>query len=85
MADKKNDKKSNGLSMPVAGMLILGVLGALVSGASFEVIKFYPTPVAVTPYFGFDVGAIWGAVVGVICGGILGYLVDDNNFSDTKY
>lgn len=84
MADKK-EKKSNGFSMPVAGMLILGVLGALVSGLSFEVIKVYPTPVAVTPYFGFEAGAIWGAVVGVICGGILGYLVDDNNFTDTTY
>jgi len=84
MADKK-DKKSNGLSMPIAGMVILGGLGALVSGASFEVIKYYPTPVAVTPYFGFEAGAVWGLIVGMICGGIIGYLVDDNNFSDTTY
>jgi len=84
MADKK-DSKSNGLSMPIAGMVILGGLGALVSGASFEVIKYYPTPVAVAPYFGFDVGAVWGLIVGVIAGGILGYLVDDKNFTDSTY
>ncbi|HEY9871183.1 MAG TPA: hypothetical protein V6D08_18610 [Candidatus Obscuribacterales bacterium] len=84
MAENK-EKKSNGLSMPLVGMLILGGLGAIVSAASFEVIKHYPEPVSVVPYFGPDIGFIWGAVVGVIVGGIIGYLVDDNHFEETKY
>ena len=80
---KSFDKKqahSEGLSMPIAAAMLMALLGALVVGASFVVIKFCPLPVSVAPVMGFGGGACWGAVVGAISGLVLGFLTDEKHF-----
>ena len=80
------EKKSNSkLSMPIIGMLIMGIFGAIVVAASFKIVYYWPLPVGTAPYFGAKVGFIWGLVVGAISGLAIGYLVDDSHFSDTTY
>lgn len=79
MAKNKNGETSP--SLPLAGMLIMGILGAVVVGASFDVIKFWPQPQSVEPYFGFGTGAWWGLIVGAVAGLVIGWLTDDNHFS----
>lgn len=76
----RDNNNENGLSLPTGAMIIVGVVSALVVGFSFEVIKVWPLPVSVEPYFGFDVGWVWGAAVGGLFGFILGYLTDDRHF-----
>lgn len=82
MAGKQVDK---GMGLPTAGMLLLGILGAIVSGASFEVIKYWPQPQSVAPVFGFWEGFAWGGTVGGLAGLFIGFLTDDQHFSDSKY
>ena len=77
---KKSDK--NCCSLPVAAMFFMAVVSALIVGASFEVIKYWPVPVSVVPYFGFKGGAMWGLVAGGLAGLILGFLTDDSHFED---
>jgi len=79
------DKKTNNVNMPIVGMLILGILGAVIVSASCAVISHWPLPVSVVPYFGGAQGFWWGAVVGAITGLIIGYLVDEKHFTDTTY
>ncbi len=77
-------KQDNGIGLPTAGMLLLGFLGAIISGASFEVIKYWPQPQSVAPVFGFWDGFAWGGVVGGISGLVIGFLTDESHFPDTK-
>ncbi|MBK9143810.1 MAG: hypothetical protein IPM23_15005 [Candidatus Melainabacteria bacterium] len=79
----KKEQQDSGLSFPVTAMMVLAVLGAVVSGASFEIIKHWPLPVSVDPYFGFAGGAVWGAIVGAISGLALGFLTDERHFGDS--
>jgi len=64
MASKNGN--SGGMSFPVAAMLVCAVASALVVGFSFEVIKFWPQPASVEPYFNGWTGAVWGAAVGAV-------------------
>lgn len=83
MTPKKVEKK-DGPNLPLTASFWMAIMGAIVVGASFEVIKVYPLPVSVDPYFGGWTGAAWGAVVGAICGLVLGYLTDDNYFQNDQ-
>lgn len=81
-------EKSSGMPLPILAMLVFAVAGAILVGASFQVIIYWPQPVAVAPYFEdslFPTGAAWGFIVGGLVGWILGWLVDESHFSDTKY
>ncbi len=80
MAAKENTQKENGLTLPIWAMFLMAGLGAIVVGASFEVIKFYPQPQSVEPYLNFGGGAIWGAIIGAISGLVIGFLTDDSRF-----
>ncbi len=80
MAANENTQKENGFSFPIWAMFLMAGLGAIVVGASFEVIKFYPQPQSVEPYLNFGGGAIWGAIIGAISGLVIGFLTDDSNF-----
>lgn len=71
-----------GSSFPVAAMVVVAIIAAVVSGASFEVIKHWPLPVSVAPVFGFKIGALWGLVVGAVSGLVLGFCTDDVHFAD---
>lgn len=77
----KNKDASSGLSLPMAGMFLMAIAGALVAGGSFEVIKVYPLPQSVDPYFGFAGGATWGLIAGAVVGLVIGFLSDDSHFS----
>lgn len=81
---KQKETKSHGLTLPIAAMLVMSVLGALVVSGSFEVIKYWPLPQSVEPYYDWVAGLVWGAVGGGLFGFILGYLTDDNHFASTK-
>jgi hypothetical protein len=48
------------------------------------VIRVWPQPASVAPYFGGRIGLIWGLVVGALFGLILGYLVDDAHFAEIE-
>ncbi len=69
-----------GIDKATAAMVIFAILGAIVVGGQFEVIKVWPRPISVEPYFGWSVASIWGLVVGGVCGYILGFLTDDRHF-----
>ncbi len=79
MTPKKVEKKS-GANLPLSASAIMAAAGALIVGFSFEVIKYYPLPASVAPYFDGWTGAAWGAVVGAISGLVLGYLTNDDYF-----
>jgi uncharacterized membrane protein len=74
----------SGSSFPVAAMIVIALVAAVVSGASFWIIKYWPLPASVAPYFGFKIGAIWGLVVGAVSGLVLGFCTDDNNFDNAN-
>ena len=75
------EKMNQGLGLPSLAALMMAIVCALVVGASFVVIKYWPLPASVAPYMGFTSGCWWGAVVGGITGLVLGFLVDDKHFS----
>jgi hypothetical protein len=75
------EQDNNELSMPLIGMLLVGICSAIVVAACFVVIRYWPQPISVAPYFGGRVGLIWGAVAGSLIGFCIGYLVDEKNFS----
>lgn len=81
MAKKTNDTSP---SLPIAGMVIMGILSAVVIGASFDVIRVWPQPQSVEPYFGFEVGAWWGLIVGAVVGLVIGFLTDDKHFQQDQ-
>lgn len=81
MAQK--EKVKNGIGLPSAAMVVIGIAGALVSGLSFLIIRYWPLPVSVAPYFGFRQGAMWGLIVGAAFGLCLGFLTDDSHFQDS--
>jgi hypothetical protein len=70
------------LSMPILGMCSMSLATGFVVALSMMVIRVWPQPVSVAPYFGGRVGLIWGLVVGALFGLILGYLVDDAHFHE---
>jgi hypothetical protein len=79
----KKEKANSGMGLPSAAMVVIGLAGALVSGLSFVIIRYWPLPVSVAPYFGFRQGAMWGLVVGAAFGLVLGFLTDDSHFPDS--
>ena len=82
MTPKKVEK--TGISLPILGMFWTALFSAVIVGFSFEVIKYWPLPQSVDPYFGGFTGAIWGLVVGGVAGLVLGYLTDDSHFDTPK-
>jgi len=76
----KKVEKNDGPSLPLNAMFIMAALGFVVVGGSFEVIKYYPLPASVDPYFDGITGGYWGLVVGAIVGLVIGYLTDDKYF-----
>jgi hypothetical protein len=79
---------NTGLSVPITAMLFFAVAGALLVGASFQVIVWWPQPVAVAPYYEdalFPTGAAWGFIVGGFTGWLIGWLTDERHFADTIY
>jgi len=83
MADKK--KKANGYNLPLTMMFLFALLGAVVVPLCFEVINYWPQPVSVVPYFGWQTAIWWGLIVGGVNGLILGFLCDDSHFEQTSY
>lgn len=84
MALQPVEQEKKDLPLPIAAMMTMGILGAIVVGASFEVIKTWPLPASIAPYFGWQWGAVWGLVVGCIHGLVLGYLTDDSHFTEPQ-
>ena len=74
----------SGSSFPVAAMIWIALISALVCGASFWIIKYWPLPASVAPYFGFKMGALWGLIVGAVSGLVLGFCTDDSNFDNAS-
>jgi hypothetical protein len=72
------------ISMPLLGMLVVGISSAIVVAASFVMIRYWPLPVSIAPYFGGRAGLVWGAVAGSLIGLCLGFLVDEKNFSGSN-
>jgi hypothetical protein len=84
MATTEKKPQSDGIiGLPSAAMVLIGLASAVVTGASFEIIKYWPLPVSVVPYFGFQGGALWGLVVGAVSGLVLGFCTDESHFADS--
>lgn len=81
MAQKGIGQQQEEFPFPLATMMLMGVLGAMLVGASFEVIKSWPLPVSIAPYFGWRWGAVWGLIAGCIHGLVLGFITDDSHFN----
>ncbi|HEY9790890.1 MAG TPA: hypothetical protein V6D22_10855 [Candidatus Obscuribacterales bacterium] len=83
-----NTQKSTGLPRPILSMIVFAVVGAILVGASFNVIIYWPLPVAVAPYFEdslFATGAAWGFICGGFIGWLIGWLTDERHFIDIHY
>lgn len=78
----KKEARKAGIGLPTAAMVLIALISAFVTGASFWIIRYWPLPVSVAPYFGFTGGAIWGFIVGGVSGLVLGFLTDDSHFAD---
>jgi len=76
----KKTVTQSGLTLPIAAMIVMAIGGALVTGGSFEIIKFWPQPQSVEPVYNFVGGAVWGGVAGAFFGFVLGFLTDDKHF-----
>lgn len=74
-------KKQGPTTIAIPALVLMGVLTAIISGASFEVIKVWPLPVSVAPGLSLGGGIIWGLVVGAISGLVLGFCTDDMHFA----
>lgn len=77
------EKNESGLGMPVTMMLILGLTGAVVVALCFVLVKYWPLPVSVAPYFGWKDAFAWGGIAGGLTGLLLGHLLDDRHFERT--
>ncbi|HEY9756510.1 MAG TPA: hypothetical protein V6C97_15185 [Oculatellaceae cyanobacterium] len=75
---------NSGPNLPISACIVMALLTGLVSGASFEVIKYWPLPVSVVPALDFTQGFLWGVVVGGVSGLVLGFVTDDNNYSSSE-
>lgn len=80
----KKETNGEGMSLPIIGMLLMGILGALMVAAQVEIIKYWPLPVSIAPYFGGDVGFWWGLIVGAPVGLLIGFIADEKNYPDQK-
>jgi membrane associated rhomboid family serine protease len=78
----KQESNPSGLSMPILGMIVVGIAGALIVSCSFVIIQYWPLPASVAPALDFGQGLAWGAVVGAISGFVLGFLVDEKHFTE---
>ncbi|MBX9687999.1 MAG: hypothetical protein K2X27_14935 [Candidatus Obscuribacterales bacterium] len=78
----KKESNPEGMSLPMIGMLLMGGLGAVVVAAQCEVIKVWPLPVSVAPYFGGEVGFWWGLVVGAGVGALVGFIADEKHYNN---
>jgi hypothetical protein len=74
--------QATGMPMPLAGAILVGIAGALLTGTSFWFITIWPLPVSVEPMMDFQGGLVWGGVVGAICGLVLGFIVDEKHFEE---
>jgi hypothetical protein len=84
----KTDKKKQAdyaLSVPIVAMMVCAVASALIVGASFWIINYWPLPVSVAPYYEWNVGVVWGFLVGGLFGYCIGWLTDERHFTDTEY
>jgi hypothetical protein len=79
--DNTKNSQSGGLGLPLAAMVIIGLITGLVAGASFEIIKVWPLPVSVVPALNFGQGFAFGAVIGAVSGLVLGFCTDDRHFA----
>ncbi|MBN9395093.1 MAG: hypothetical protein J0H83_07605 [Candidatus Melainabacteria bacterium] len=74
-------KKQGPSTIAIPALVLMAVLTAIISGASFEVIKVWPLPASVVPGLSLGGGIIWGLIVGAISGLVLGFCTDDIHFT----
>ncbi len=79
MANQTNN--SGGVNLPIPACVVMAIVTGLVSGASFEVIKYWPLPASIVPALDFPQGFLWGVVVGGVTGLVIGFVTDDSHFA----
>ena len=77
-------EKKEAVNLPIVGMLLMSSISMVLVGLSFMVIRYWPVPASVAPYFGGRIGVAWGLIVGAIMGLIIGYCVDDSHFENNQ-
>ncbi len=83
MATKEDSKKA-AMSLPMVGMLLMGVTGAVLVALQTEVINVWPQPASVAPYFGWTEGIWWGLFSGGLVGWFVGFVADESHYPDAK-
>jgi hypothetical protein len=81
-------QQTEGMSVPILGMLVMAIAGGLLVGSSFVAITAWPQPISVAPFFEdnlFGTGFAWGFIVGAFFGWLIGFLTDEKHFSDVSY
>ncbi len=79
--EKPAKQEKNNFNVPIMAMIMLSMVSGVIVAGSFIMIRHWPLPISVDPYFGGRIGLIWGLVVGAVVGLIIGYLVDEKHFS----
>ena len=79
---------TSGMPLPILSMLLFAIGGGILVALSFQVIIYWPLPVAVAPYYEdslMPTGFAWGFIVGAFVGWLIGWLTDERHFIDVSY
>lgn len=75
-----NKEPAAQMSMPIIGMLVMGILSAIIVSLQVAVVPYWPQPASVAPNFGWETGFWWGLVAGGLVGLYIGFILDEKNY-----
>lgn len=73
------------MSLPVIGMCVMGIAGAIIVALQVAVVPYWPQPASVAPVFGWETGFWWGLIAGALVGLYLGFVLDEKNYDSIEH